>query len=319
MSPSISPSRQRVQGMLLIALSTFGFGSMAIFTRFAYADGADLYGVLIARFWAAGLLLLAVALLRRLQWPSRNEVVQLGLMGGIGYVGMSYCYFAALNHLPASLVSLILYTYPMIVTLLAVLFLHEKVSAGQCGILLLCAFGTMLTIGANGTAGGAPASMLGIGLALGASVIYAGYITAGSRVTRHLDPVVTTAIICLASATVFTLLALVRAQIGMPIRFPATLSGWGGVAGVTLASTVIAVIAFFAGLKRLGAAQAAMLSTMEPLITVGLAGWLLSEALTMWQWVGGALTLSGVVMLAGLGRKNRPAVADSPQQARQFS
>jgi drug/metabolite transporter (DMT)-like permease len=305
--------------MLLIVLSTFGFGSMAIFTRIAYADGADLYGVLIARFWAAGLLLLAVALLRRLQWPSRKELVQLCLMGSIGYVGMSYCYFAALNYLPASLVSLILYTYPVIVTLLAVLFLREKVSAGQCAILLLCALGTMLTIGANGTAGGAPASALGISLALGASVIYAGYITAGSKVTRNLDPVITTAIICLASATVFTLLALVRAEIGMPVRFPATLSGWGGIAGVTIASTVIAVIAFFAGLKQLGAAQSAMLSTIEPLITVALAGWLLSESLTTWQWLGGAMTLAGVILLARPGRKSVPGITDSRRPAQQFS
>ncbi len=306
--------------MLLIMLSTLGFGSMAIFTRFAYADGADLYGVLIARFWAAGLLLLGVALQRKLPWPSRKEVMQLCLMGGIGYVGMSYCYFAALTLLPASLVSLILYTYPMMVTLLAVLFLHEKVSAGQCGILLLCALGTMLTIGANGIAGAAPASALGIGLALGAALIYAGYITAGATVTRNLDPVVTTAIICLACATVFTLLALVRARFGLAVRFPATLSGWGGVAGVTLASTVIAVIAIFAGLKRLGAAQAAMLSTLEPLITVGLAGWLLSESLTGWQWVGGALTLTGVIMLAGPGRKKHPpANAGAPRQSRHFS
>jgi drug/metabolite transporter (DMT)-like permease len=319
MPHSISPAGQRVQGMLLIVLSTFGFGSMAIFTRIAYADGADLYGVLISRFWAAGLLLLAVALLRRLQWPSRKELVQLCLMGSIGYVGMSYCFFAALNYLPASLVSLILYTYPMIVTLLAVLFLREKVSAGQCAILLLCALGTMLTIGGNGMAGGAPAPALGIGLALGASVIYAGYITAGSKVTRSLDPVITTAIICLASATVFTLLALVRAQVGMPVRFPATLSGWGGVAGVTIASTVIAVIAFFAGLKKLGAAQSAMLSTIEPLITVGLAGWLLSESLTTWQWVGGALTLAGVILLARPGRKSVPVVTDARRQAQHFS
>jgi drug/metabolite transporter (DMT)-like permease len=319
MSQSISPSRQRVQGMLLIVLSTFGFGSMAIFTRIAYADGADLYGVLIARFWAAGLLLLAVALLRRLQWPSRKELVQLCLMGSIGYVGMSYCFFAALNYLPASLVSLILYTYPMIVTLLAVLFLREKVSAGQCAILLLCALGTMLTIGGNGMAGGAPAPALGIGLALGASVIYAGYITAGSKVTRSLDPMITTAIICLASATVFTLLALVRAQVGIPVHFPATLSGWGGVAGVTIASTVIAVIAFFAGLKKLGAAQSAMLSTIEPLITVGLAGWLLSESLTTWQWVGGALTLAGVILLARPGRKSVAVATDAGRQAQQFS
>lgn len=295
-------SGERLQGALLIALSAVGFGAMAIFARFAYAGGADVVGVLLARFAAAALLLLAVVRLRRLTWPRPAALGWLAAMGGIGYVGMSWCYFAALNYAPASLVALLLYTYPTIVTVLAAIFLGERITARKLGALLLCGCGTLWVIGPNLSAGAAGASLTGIGLALAAATIYALYIVAGTRITRGIDPVMTTTVVCLAATGVLAVVALLRGLNGMPPRLPATAAGWAGVAGVALVSTVIAVIAFFAGLRRLGASLAAMLSTLEPVVTVGLAGWLLAESLAGWQWLGAALTLSGVLWLAAGGK-----------------
>ncbi len=296
---------ENMSGVLLVLLSAAGFGAMPIFARYAYADGANLYGVLIMRFWVAGLLLLALTAWRGTPWPGRAKLAQLAAMGGIGYTGMSYCYFAALNYLPAGLVSLLLYAYPIMVSVLAVLFLHEKVTLLQCCALALCALGTLLIVGADSLPGGVPLSPQGLGLGLGAALIYAGYITLGARVTRQLDPVLATTVICLAAAGAFTLVALALAQLSLPTRLPASLPGWGGLLGVAVVSTVLAIVAFFAGLKRLGAAQTAMLSTFEPLVTITLSAWLLSESLTPWQTLGGAATLGGVVWLAGLGQNSR--------------
>ncbi|MDP3843416.1 MAG: DMT family transporter [Oxalobacteraceae bacterium] len=297
-----SCKQDRVNGVLLIALSATGFGAMPVFTRYAYADGADLYGVLITRFWVAGLALLAVAYMRKLAWPPLPLILRLAALGGFGYVGMSYCYFSALNYMPASLAALLLYVYPTIVTLLAALFLHERITAVKLAALLLCSLGTALTIGPNMHGAAAEISALGIGLALAAAMIYASYITVGTKISQRVDPIMTTLVVCLAAAAVFTLLALIRTAIGVPPQFPQTASGWIGVAGVTIFSTVIAVIAFFAGLKRLGASQSSMLSTLEPVVTIGLAAGLLSESLSDWQLLGGALTLTGVIWLAGSGK-----------------
>lgn len=228
---SNSFKRDRIKGVLLIALSAIGFGAMPIFTRYAYAAGADLYGVLIVRFLVAGLALLAVAHLRKLTWPPLPSIARLAALGGIGYVGMSYCYFAALNHVPASLAALLLYAYPTIVMVLAALFLREKITAIKLGALLLCSLGTALTIGPsiNGSSDGI--SAFGIGLALVAAAIYASYITFSTKITHRIDPIVTTLVVCLAAGAVFTLLALVRTSMGAPPQFPQTATGWAGVAG----------------------------------------------------------------------------------------
>ena len=62
-------------------------------------------------------------------------------------------------------------------------------------------------------------------------------------------------------------------------------------------STVVAVSAFFAGLRRVGPSEAAILSTFEPVVTVVLAFFVLGERLTPLQLAGGALVLAAVVLL----------------------
>ena len=76
-----------------------------------------------------------------------------------------------------------------------------------------------------------------------------------------------------------------------------TLEGWGWVGCIALISTVVAVSLFFAGLSRVGPSSAAILSTVEPLVTVLLAFLVFSETLTPVQVLGGVLVLGGVVVL----------------------
>ncbi|WP_247364324.1 DMT family transporter, partial [Ralstonia pseudosolanacearum] len=84
---------------------------------------------------------------------------------------------------------------------------------------------------------------------------------------------------------------------GVPARFPGSVAGWAAALAIAGLSTVIAILAFFAGLQRLGAAQASMLSTLEPVVTVALAALLLGESIGAAQMAGGALILAGVLWL----------------------
>ena len=93
----------RWTGAGLIALSAVSFGAMAIFARFAFAGGVELTAVLFLRFLIAGGVMAAVMLVTRRRWPSRGNTRVLALMGGVGYVGQSLCFFAALKHASAGL------------------------------------------------------------------------------------------------------------------------------------------------------------------------------------------------------------------------
>jgi drug/metabolite transporter (DMT)-like permease len=187
-------------------------------------------------------------------------------------------------------VALLLYLYPMFVTVLAAVFLHERLTPAALVALVLCSVGAGLTVGGAGLSGG---SALGVLLGVSSAVIYSIYITVGARVTRGVDPLACTTVICTAAAVVYAGMAVA----GVPAQFPGTVAGWAASLAIAGLSTVVAILAFFAGLQKLGAAQASMLSTLEPVVTVVLAALLLGESIGTTQMIGGALILAGVLWL----------------------
>ena len=73
--------------------------------------------------------------------------------------------------------------------------------------------------------------------------------------------------------------------------------GWGAIIAIVLIATVLPVVAFLAGLERIGPTNAAMLSTLEPVVTVLLATVWLNEVLQPVTWLGGGLILIAVLLL----------------------
>jgi len=260
---------------------------MAIFARFAYAGGADVVGVLIARFSIAGAILALVMLATKRPWPRGRPLVVAILMGGIGYVGQAACYFSALNYASAGLVALLLYAYPTLVCLLAAAFLHEPLTRRTLALLAASFVGIALTLG------GGHGTPLGIALALGGAAFYSVYIVVGARELGATDALASTTVVCLSAAATTLVASAFRAP-----QFPAVWWGWAAVAAIALVSTVLAVLAFFAGLKRVGAAKASIASTLEPVVTVALAWIVLGESLSAIQIAGGALVLTCAALLA---------------------
>lgn len=284
--------------MALIAVSAASFGAMAIFARAAYDGGADVTAVLFLRFALAAPCMAALVRARGQRPPRGRVLAGLVAMGGVGYVGQSLCYFTALTMASASLVALLLYAYPAIVTVLAVVLRGDRLTPVRAGALGLALVGTALTVGP--ALSGRPA---GVALGLGAAVIYSGYILAGSRLTAQGGPLASSAVIVTAAAGVYAVVAAVQRP-----AFPSTARGWAAVAAIAVVSTVVAITTFFAGMERLGPADASTLSTLEPVVTVALAWALLGEGLTATQVAGGVLVLAAVVVLARAPAGGAPAL-----------
>ncbi|MEW9899419.1 DMT family transporter [Chitinivorax sp. PXF-14] len=293
----MSAAQGRLSGALFILASATAFGVMPIFARYAYAAGADTSAMLLLRFGIAGLLMAAVMAGRGASWPRGRILLGLVLMGGIGYAGQSFAYFSALRYASAGLVALLLYAYPLLVALWAMLFLKERLTRGKIMALLVATVGLVLTIGP--AVNGRP---IGVVLGLSAALIYSVYIVAGSRITPYAGALGASTVVMLAAALTFA----AGAALGNP-HWPATLAGWAAVAAIALISTVLAILAFFAGLNRLGASEASMLSTFEPVVSVVSAAWLLDESMSASQWLGGGLILAAALLLAATGKPASPA------------
>lgn len=283
---------QRVSGALYVTVSAIAFGAMAIFARQAYAGGADVVAILLLRFAiaAATMVVLTLALGRR--WPRGRNLAILAAMGGIGYVAQSLAFFTALNYASAGLVALLLYLYPFLVAVLGALLLGQRLGRGRMLAVLAALLGTALTLG-----GGLSGQPLGIALGIAAALIYSLYILAGGRVLADEDPLAAVTVVMTAAALVFACIGLIH-----PPRFPATPAAWLAVLAIALLCTVVAMLGFFIGLRRLGAADAATLSTLEPAVTIVLAAIFLGEPFRPVQILGGAIILGAVIWLTRAGR-----------------
>jgi drug/metabolite transporter (DMT)-like permease len=273
-------------GILLIAISAASFGTLAIFGRYAYNDGMDTFTVLFLRFGISAAFMTIILLLRKESFPRGRILAQLVGMGALGYVGQSFMYLTAINYASAGLVALLLYLYPFFVTVLSTFFLHEKVTRIKIIALALALLGTALTVG--------PVSGMLIGalMAIAAALIYSIYIIVGTNVMRHVSPVQSSTVIFASAGAVFGILASLD---GM--HFPMSNAGWLSMTGIIFISTIIPVVTFLAGLEKIGPINAAMLSTLEPVVTVLLAMWLFGDKLQPIVMFGGGLILAAVILL----------------------
>ena len=292
-----------VVGALLIVISAASFGTLAIFGRYAYADGLDTCTLLFLRFSVSAVLMCALLMLRREALPRGKTLLQLIGMGALGYVGQSFSYLSAITYASAGLVALLFYLYPVFVAVLSVLFLKERLSALKVTALVLGTLGAGLTVN---PAGG---QWQGAFLALLGALIYSVYIVVGSRVMNHVTATQSSVVIFASAGVVYGALTTVHGA-----HFPQTGAGWGAVGAVIVFATVIPVLAFLAGLRRIGPTNAAMLSTVEPVVTVILAIALLGESLHAAMYVGGGLILLAVLILARAS-KTRPDRRRGPTES----
>ncbi len=290
----------RLMGALLSIISAACFATLAIFGRYAYADGLDTFTILALRFTIAALLMAILLNLRHESWPRGKTLVRLIGMGALDYVGHSFSYLSAIKYASAGLVALLLYLYPAFVALLSAIFLKEKFTRLKILAVGLATLGAALTANPQG---GAWTGML---LAISAAAIYSVYIIVGAGVLKQVSALQSSTVIFASAGVVYSVLAAVNRP-----HFPQTGSGWWAVAAIILVATVIPVVTFLAGLRRIGPTNASMLSTIEPVVTVLLAAMLFAEVLQPVALIGGALILIAVLLLARseLSRTDSMAIA----------
>lgn len=286
------PTSTTRRGVLLCTASGAAFGAMAIFGKLAYAQGATVGTLLAVRFALAALLFWALIALRGGIRISRRDALAGLALGAAGYASQAGCYFAALRRIDASLLSLLIYTFPAIVAVAAVALGRERPDARRAAALVLASAGIALVVAGAGAGALDP---LGAALGLAAAVVYSAYILVGDGISGRVDPRTLSALVCTGAAVTLT---IASAALGDLRPGALTAAGWGWLAALAAVSTVGAISLFFAGLRRTGPTAASILSTVEPLVTVVLAFAIFGETLGIVQTLGGALVLGAVVTLA---------------------
>ncbi len=286
-------------------VSAFCFALLPIFGKFAYSLGATPLNLLAWRFIvAAGALWLTVPFLVGRQIKvSLTDLAHFVLQGIIGYGLASIGFFNALTYLDASLVSILLYTYPVLVTILSRLVFREKLSPLRWLIIAMTFAGSFLVTNLLQTPLG-QVPWKGVLFGLQAALAYSVFNIYGQKTTANTPPLVVSTY-AVSSMAVFFALIVPKHEL-MSINLP--LLGIASVIGVV--STIIPIITYLSGIKHIGASRAAIISTFEPVFTIILAFLILGDHLTMSQSIGASLIFAGVIILQ-LEKRPDPAVEKS--------
>lgn len=304
--------RRTLGGIALVLVSSAGYASGSVLAAPIYQTGIDWLGLLVWRFLfgaALGWLWVLASAERRARlrrMPRRAIVVALAL--GALFTGNAGTYYASLQTVPAALASVLVYTYPVMVAVLSLRFATRLPGPRPWIALALAVAGVVLALGGIEVETAPPVE--GIALVLLSAAIYSVFIILSARLSGERrdriaaeapveatpagDAAVTTAIMMSATAGVFALGSVVLGRPAVPAAVPQ--DAWAGLFATGFVASFLAIQTFYAGARRIGAARAALVSTIEPLIIVVLAWIFLDQVLAPIQLVGAALILGGVVI-----------------------
>jgi drug/metabolite transporter (DMT)-like permease len=300
--------RRRAFGIALVLVSACAFGSGGLFAHPVYETGVGwqvlsawrfAFGALLAWSWLLG----SAERRRGLRLVDRRTAM-VAVALGVLYVGNSGTYYAGLETVPVGLAALIVYVYPAVVAVMALRFGRRLDGRRPWFALGLALVGVVLALG--GVPAGTMPPLAGVALVIASPLIYSVWIVLSARLSGErrdsvgqegaagTDAAAATALMMTATAAVYWLSGLAFGLPVTPDRIP--VAAWPGLVGVGVVATFIAIQTFYAGVRRIGAAQAALVSTIEPAWTIALAAFLFGQTLAPIQLLGGALIIIGVII-----------------------
>ncbi|MCL6521409.1 MAG: DMT family transporter [Firmicutes bacterium] len=299
-------------GFLWAILSALAFSTEGLLARAAAAGGGAVPPVLLLRYAVA---VLALRAAERLGAGGREEAapaprslrLELVLSGVVGYAGTTLLLFASFARLPTSLAILLLYTYPVWVSLGAHWLGEERLTRRRVAALAVALAGTFLVAGAS-WAGGREWSA-GVLLALAAALsntvqmlLVHRVIAAGTPPERAARLSVSWGLLALLAVAAWTGAALPGSGSmawswlrGGPGGWSA--GAWWASLALGLVPTFVAILALARSLERIGPARTAILATSEPVFALLWGVLLLGERLAPSQLLGALVLLAGLVWL----------------------
>jgi drug/metabolite transporter (DMT)-like permease len=286
-------------GTAFILLGAIGFSAKSVLIKLAYAESAqiDAITLMALRMLMALPFFLIVALWgskRSGQTYSREEWIGLLVLGTLGYYLASLLDFQGLQYIPAGLERLILFLYPTLVVFLAGLLYRKPVGKQQRWALLLSYAGIALVFGATPQSLSSE-NLLGSLLVFGSAVAFAVYLTGSGHLIPRFGSRRFTAY-SMSVACVVTLLHFLAIK---PVEqlMPST-EILGLALALALISTVAPAFLMSAGIRRIGASNAAIIGTVGPVSTLILAYLVLDESLGPIEIIGSLMVLAGVVTVS---------------------
>jgi len=293
-------------GLLLAIIGTGLFSLKSIFIKLAYAEGLNTDSVLMLRMAIALPIYLAI-----LFWLTQNRDVpdnlsqkwlKIAFLGFIGYYLSSWFDLKGLEMISAQLERLTLFTYPIMVAILGAIFFKTPLTRKIILSLFITYLGLWIVFykELSLTGENVPLGTLLVALA---ALSFSFYVLFGKQEIQKMGSVWFTGL-AMSISSVFVLIhfAIFNDYSDLSVSSMA----WLWLILLAIFSTVIPSFMISEAIHRIGPAQTGIIGTLGPIITMGLAIWILNEPFTIWHAVGMVFVIGGVSLLSYKDRKKTP-------------
>lgn len=301
-SPHRGPSPDLV-GAGLVALAASCFGTLGPLSRFAGDAGVDaltlvtwraaIGAAVVTAFIAAWAIGRGIRPASLRQIPVRDRWFMLA--AAAANMVLNLAAFIAFERISIALTLLVFYLYPAGVALASTMWFGERLDRLRWGALVVSLAGMALVVAGAESLGSV--DPVGIGLAFLAAMAQVFYVLAARHGFAHVPGPQAAALTMGGAATLYVLVAFGIGTVGALGQPVASSAAFVPVLLAGVIGAGIPTLAFILGIRRLGPSQAAILSTLEPVVGTALAAWLLAETPTGVQLVGGVLILGAAVLL----------------------
>lgn len=256
----------------------------------------------LLRFIIASASLLVYALITRLPMPKLQDLPMLFLMGFLGFT----VYHVGLNAgevaVPAGAASFIIASVPVFSTLLAVIFLQERLTVlGWTGAAISFLGVAVISVGTGTGLKFEPAALYIVLAALGESLFF---VLQKPFLSRYSGLQLTTYTIWTGTVFMIVYLPGLISQLGR-----ASAASTLAVAYLGIFPAAIGYVLWSIALSRADVSRVTSTLNLSPILSLIIAFLVLGEVPTVLSVVGGAITVAGVIILNTLGKATRPSVS----------
>ena len=291
-------NKQKI-GSLLIILAGCFWGSMGIFVRKLASYGFTSVQIVSIRVTLAALIFSGL-LLARDRSGFRISLRDLPLFLGLGFGSILFftvCYFTAITMMSLSTAAILLYTSPIWIMLMSVLFFREKLNRRKILALILAFAGCILVSGISGN-GITPVGLL---VGLGSGIGYGLYSILGTVALRRYAPFTVTTYTFLFAAAGSWMICNPGEMIQKFSAAPDLILLLFFCILTALVTAVIPFGAYTLGLQTVEASKEGIIATIEPMVATLIGIVFFSEPLNILSGLG-ILLILGAIILLNLGQ-----------------
>lgn len=291
-------SKDQITGIFYLIMAAILWGLIGPVSKIVFNSGINPLETAFWRGTLAGTAFLFHWAFVRHPLPYRIlDWVGIILFGIFGVALLEGSFVLAVHHGGASLASILLYSAPIWVNLVSFMIFREHISPQRwlalllsfCGVVGVCTFGSVLKFTADA---------LFWGLLSGLS--YAGFYVSGKIFFKRLSPIVVYMISFPVASLAILPIAASQTDGGIAIVLTSlknySNAAFWSVMGIGIICTYIPYLLYGAGLRRIDAGKASIITTLEPVVAVLLAGLALGERFSAAGYMFSLLVLLGVTL-----------------------